>query len=1099
MKKHKIKGNMAFGCLMLAVAVSMFYYRSVYAAEDNTKNTTTIDCSGYTDQAGKDKCEQDAKTCITKLNEANYQFITNLSEDKTKITYKITSSRKITATYNVDVKITLDNSVFKEERISNIEGNKEYTYVLPNVGEGKNYFVNLVATVNSSTSVGGDMHCEQYYKGTSIFNIGNVSQDKFENPYMGPNGKCTQYKNGTLFGDQSYAYNKIKDLDITVEGRQIKGGEYFDLLFPYCSQQQIEYLMTEKEVEDRIRTTAQSVNATHIISSSSSAGISVDPKYINVDEPKNTLKFYCDAFGTLKDGTYVLEDNKRYFYHKTSNPVEATYKTEYNGKKTTKVCDVECVETVEATYGPPVAVKGSICFEYEITVKSKSQCAPKFNKEVIVPKKTEYKLCNPVPVCNQHGSLYRNQAGPNEEFDQCIMELDGGKYKQSSINKCYNKVYKKQKNVVKQSLGIDTDNESIMKIAKSNDSKYDGACKLTNKNAYEVAQIVYNMYTKDGYQGGYYEENNGVISWKSCNTNSSECTNRGIKFYDGCYWNDYARYYMASSYSYTLRNVMDDVNYYKNYSGVRSGWDYTSTYYSPKNGFKWAYYGTGSNPCNDKCVYTTSSCSSQNSKLNPSDTTKKSDTFDEDMAIYNSKVNECNSKIACDTSKETKYTMTVNHSTKNSDLTVCTPDSKGKENCQVWYSTNKKGNQITQITDNKQPLKNATGICYGSDKNDTDYQYINVISFPGSWTRDKSGLVRYDFKHNTVKSGYTAHNNEYCVSPSAGNVNDKWWTWDQVGWKSGQYGPRHQEALRVISTNSGDEALANKDYVNLYEKSKDSLGQEYFKLTNTNTKGTDKTNGYYNIFGKMEDFGYFNWNVEFNCFYAINHQTTPPTTTTKKDCKGDCCDDTCTKITNTETRTITLDDPFPSAQGVSNKLKDDIIPKKLNNTTTKENVVKVDDPVVTSEAPKKITGRTPGYNWSCDATNLKIKDYEIVPVALTLKISEQGNKIYNESSGELDYKITISPTQIKKIREYNNSKDDNNKDSRDYLTYSGKYTTLDGTNIKFYESTFLKDYTSIATRAKGKCNNFKNNGTACDDLSTYKEKAKNTCPKMNEI
>lgn len=1088
MKKRKFGVKII---LSLLVVLSFVTYTNVNAAEDNTKVETTIDCSGYTDENEKKQCEQKAKTCINELNKANYKLTTSLSDDQKNITYKIDQKKDITATYKVEINIILDNNVVKNEIFDNVEGGKKYTYSLPSVDKNKEYYVNIAATVNSTTNTDG-MDCYQYFKGTSIFSIGNVTSEEFENPYITSDGVCTKYKNGNLYGKETYAFSKIKNATIKIEGKTMTGEQYFDQLLPYCSMSRIEYLIPEEQMKTQIKNAAQIVNSTSKMSNAQNIPLNIPDNYIEVKDATKKLNFYCDAFGSYDSNThyYKSENNVRRFYHKESKPpVKAKYNDSYldsNGRRVneTTVCEVECMEQVEATYGPPVAVKANICFEYEITVKSKSTCSAKFNPDVVVPKKTEYRLCNPIPVCNQASYLYRNQAGPNEEFDQCVMEIDGGKYKQSTINKCYNKVYKKKKSVKKQNASLALEYQPVQKIANSNMPNY---CNKSNNfgglSASSVAQAVYNMYTKEGYQGGYYEKEGSTIVWKSCNSNQSTCKQKGIKFIDGCYWNDYARYYTASSLSYTTRNVMDDVYFYQANNGSR-WWDYRSTYYKPKDGFKTAYYGSNSNPCNDNCVYTTSNCSSTDA-LNPSDTVTAGENYEKDLVIYESAIDKCNQQIACTTDKVTKYTMSVNHST--GEIKVCDPSQKDgdNKNCKVWATTNAKNNPVSNIKD--KILKNASGICYGDDGGTDKYQYINVISFPGSWIRNKDGSVRYGFTDGVNKKGYTKHENKYCISPKAGNVNDKWWTWDQLGGRLG-------DNLCYI----GAGACTDSTRENLYRKTKDDLGEEYFKLINeTNRSGKDKTNGYYNIFGSITDFGYFNWNLDFSCFYAVNNEPCTPGTPNCPPKEPPCTPGTpnCPStngLKNSDTRTIDLKDPFPAAEtkGVSNKSKEEIIPKKLNTTTTEEKATKVAD---SSE------GRTPGFNWSCDATNLSLKDYVIAPTALTLKMKNTDTY----TADELDYKIELSTFNIKQIREYNK------EEQNDYFSFNGKTEAVtykdknDSSKehkINFYKSNLLSQnvyVTSISRPKGGNCNNYHNG--SCDNLENWIEKAKGACPKLGEV
>ena len=143
----------------------------------------------------------------------------------------------------------------------------------------------------------------------------------------------------------------------------------------------------------------------------------------------------CDAikigdsskFSYVNKQTYYATDTKRtsiYLQHSVT-------------------CEKKCSETLTVEYGPPVATKAGLCFEYKVKVTSKVEC-----DSVVTggpPQPGEYPVCEPVPICNEIEGL-EHQAGPNEDFDNCVYKCDKGKYSQSCINKCYDKVYKNNSN-----------------------------------------------------------------------------------------------------------------------------------------------------------------------------------------------------------------------------------------------------------------------------------------------------------------------------------------------------------------------------------------------------------------------------------------------------------------------------------------------------------------------------------------------------------------------------------------------------------------------------------------------------------------------------
>ena len=101
--------------------------------------------------------------------------------------------------------------------------------------------------------------------------------------------------------------------------------------------------------------------------------------------------------------------------------------------------DAICTETIVVNFDTPKALDyAGKPFEYNSTISVVRECTP------IQLKEPEYKpMCSYSVECwggppNHTGGAI---AGPNEEFDECVQQCDGGSYTQSCINSCYNSVY----------------------------------------------------------------------------------------------------------------------------------------------------------------------------------------------------------------------------------------------------------------------------------------------------------------------------------------------------------------------------------------------------------------------------------------------------------------------------------------------------------------------------------------------------------------------------------------------------------------------------------------------------------------------------------
>ena len=188
----------------------------------------------------------------------------------------------------------------------------------------------------------------------------------------------------------------------------------------------------------------------------------------------------------------------------------------------------------------------------------------------------------------------------------------------------------------------------------------------------------------------------------------------------------------------------------------------------------------------------------------------------------------------------------------------------------------------------------------------------------------------------------------------------------------------------------------------------------------------------WNIKVQSSGLGNGNFGSVINCYYGVYNQFRK---CTGPDCPKDVCDpktEVCDGNIQYIFRPIELSDVFPNDRG-------------------------------------------PRFNWSCRA-NLQewyrqnVYKTDVAPVLLTKEIQTKGESIYDNPS-ELDYEFTLTGSNIRAIKEYNDSVADFNKDgNKNYLDY-------DVTNCKDSgcECSFLNDNKYVTFTKRGKelvgCNN----------------------------
>lgn len=634
----------------------------------------------------------------------------------------------------------------------------------------------------------------------------------------------------------------------------------------------------------------------------------------------HTCDWKLKATGTTGDEYYV---NKDYYYAKEEESTTVNYNYEYTSRNKETVSGGSCVRTCEEAvvveYGPPVASKAGLCFEYKVKVTSRVVC----NAANKISPPTTPQVCTPVPYCNNFPGLV-NDAGPSEEFDQCIQECDGGKYGQECSNKCYQEVY-----------GDDESESTSLGVS------YEG--KIT-------ASRMSNAFP--GYAGRYeWNASIGRIVWMPSGRRDT-----------------YGRWYQENK----------DAVVRATHGNYLMGWGVFPDMGIAQEGFRRQIYTTG--PCKQDCRWI--GCSN-NQYWNAEDA---ADDTIRNWQIYEDAVASCNASASC-TSKTAYFTISVDY----------THDVDGKEVEEtVEFPVDTSNNQATlpslgESQDNTtvsgediflsdyEDYKGYDG-CYVSG--DARNWYQAEWSFPGTWINNKTGEITYKQPGN--EDAWHLKEDKFCVPLDAKSVNTTWWEWSEVN---------------------------QNCYTGNMEDTID-----------------------YNIHASTTDFGYFGWNFDFECFYALKNEVCDVN-------ENGCCSDG-----GDEDNTCTGDDCDTA-----------ISPEDFAFRIVDTNELFPENDTNNSGSANNLTGRTPGYNWSLGITdedssiltmlNTKNPDYHIDPLSLISDIQERGRSIY---SGDeyLDYSFVLDKQALAAIRSYNRGKN--------YTDYEGKSRVKNGVTV--YESSLINEY-----------------------------------------
>ena len=612
----------------------------------------------------------------------------------------------------------------------------------------------------------------------------------------------------------------------------------------------------------------------------------------------------------------------------SNNNYDTPHKYSYEETKNIDNCETTCREEIEVNFSDPVATQAGMCFQYLIEIKSKVNCSSRYTG----PVPSRKPVCNPSPICI-NGKKGFDAGGPNEDFDQCIQECDKGEYTQKCIDKCYKKIYDNKaktkktttKEDIKISSGLYNYQEEFYEII-----KLENSCPGPNN-----AQKLYE-YMQNNPSGQFV---NG--SWDSDFDNTNSINTNSI-----C---SLGPYYFRS-----LSQTQKTINMWK---GQQSYSNRNKYYRAGSDGILKAVHKDGT-WCNDSCSWR-GVCNSENTALTEALAQKE---YEEQLQEYAAAKAACENKSLTCTNEQTNYKIIVDNKDSDKDDN---DDKKEFTSSQILNDNKVTGDFPSMVT-------LIDGTC--EDKDPDDWDYHNIITFPGGWINNKTGQTIHSIEPG-FEEFYTYTGNQYCTKFNSIPVNTSWYNW---------------------KVNS----------IQLNEEQKENI-----------TKEID-----YNINGEIENYGYFGWNFNIKCFYAIDDPKDPNCTINGKNPDYPICHDDGKEkihpINDYKFRPVDLNNLFP----------------------TKENKEE----------------RSIGFNWTCEATNLSNKDYLVQPETLRKEIETLGDDVYNGNE-YLDYQIVLTPKTINKIRNYNKNYKiytEPTSNDKEKVSVAGNNKTA---GVTVYKSKFLDD------------------------------------------
>jgi len=772
-----------------------------------------------------------------------------------------------------------------------------------------------------------------------------------------------------------------------------------------------------------------------------------------IDNTKaGTLNFKCNYKDTIKDPSstddYYVNKDYLYGYSYITQSTTYNYNTEKSvaqgkPKSVNASCKVKCEEVVIVEYGPPVASKAGLCFEYKVKVTSRVNC--KMEEEPTPP--TKAIVCTPTPQCKHSWGIV-DRGGPNEEFDSCIDSCDGGVYSDRCTNKCYKEVYGSSVNLRQSSSVLLTYETKPVGYVKKGNNQYvyetsnnkiywrNGTKNRTDSKDYTYP---YSNHTGRDDNDSYYHQ---TTKWGRTNTKY----NYYVRYDDGipttkgckadCYWIENKKGTCGDSDKIKYYNHPDVFDHYYNEKGEDVSHDSFngSCNDSSKHVCGWykdSYYDKDGNKVS-KADYIESCTSKPKTRacVQTKDSQIEKD-LESNQEKYENLKKACQAAASCNTTTA-EFTISAKYTVKGetTEQTVEFPYSESKKDT-IEYDKNTKTTKCTK-EDISSTILSSAG-CYNCGEATSQRMYMTEWSFPGTWIHNKTGKITYNPSAG-VDETWRKVKDKFCLPLNIANVNEKWYNYYQakVNGNDTSYSYNDTDYINNITCPDGKKLSNPCDYKTTTYTAEEAKSKEEGGITN------------YNINAHAENFGMFEWDIDISCFYAVNDLF--PKLKETDECKTTCIDDG----TKMRVRSVDLSNLFPDDEGT--KLTD----------------------------PSK-TGRTPGFNWTSYADQTKKnEEYKSTPSDYAEWVQYKGSKVYSDEY--LDYEINLTKEAINEIKKQFNT------------TMGKKYTNWEGeaevNSVINYQSPLLRNGGILSKNSKMpignaiKCNNMKNySSTECEDFS----------------
>lgn len=832
------------------------------------------------------------------------------------------------------------------------------------------------------------------YRGNSSF--GTACNNSYNGYYMGSNAEKKEDSKYTV------AREKLGDWQQNFYTKVLGNN--------YCDKQSVAFNLKESQIiniSNKLLKVYYESNKLQSVTTDSYEKVKSEIEAIRNSINDESRIFYeskgqqPNVTGLTCDENATTTESKDYLYITKEENIKTD--TLSNGRKY-NVCTTQCYEHLTVSYSPPVASKAGLCFTYKVTVKSETKCGVNASTDYLNGLFSK-EACSPTPVCENDTS--KTQAGPSQEFDDCVKECDGGEYSQSCINKCYKKVYSKnntKSNSSKESNKVKTSNTSTKKsniVPTLNN--------LTGNKA--TVKRMFDIKNEDNLSK-YYEEGNNpdcntkkLIKWFRTSPNTEKQNTCAEYYFYAKMLNPYGHYNAAGTTwkpdnvitnagattieptniamqigrasPFYLRDIDSTKDLLKSLVGYNDSTGTWKKYNIKSSGVKRQY--SSRYICKESCKF--SGCDSSKS-LTPHDFV--GNTAD-DLRKINEALEKCTTTAACDGANETTdFEIKIENPRQNDKPTQNTTVT-GKTN--IHEETSNTTTVDTDTTcgepasapsgdrtfsmfvpaeddDLNKTRTGITGYCY--DENVTSPHYKTTITFPGSWINLKTGEVSYKDKC----ANYFDYQDElFCSMYDSANVNTTWWKW------------------RINSERTGSAPKPDS-----------------YNITATLGKNNAK-------------FGKYHWTVDYKCFYAISDTTGSSDTT---------------------------DDNTPASE----------------QKTSPENV---DTRFVQVGKELFPNNRTPGFNWTSAATDIALrkekcnsetttceatKGYDIDPGKYIEEIKTTGDAVYNETP-----EVHI---QINGRQDFNTIGQYTSKISKFDGSLGNEYTKTDIDGLYYYTSDTLK-------------------------------------------